>query len=402
MRESDISSSSKWDFVNFFVIYPFTSLCSFVVIASLIFYMSFHSSTNSKHGIFYSNNDHPASPSSCLGPPYLYATTHHEIPNVIKYSRNGCLLSTEVLVGGPFINITRREPRLRNVVIGSYKDKEDILYVAEIIGSKSAVSIYGSCKRDQDVAPAPAESNTNKKNGKATKKDKGERRFLTTLITSDQNQGASHPFGITFDKNKNIFISFQKTDLILGFRKDTFQPLPMPSALNRPPLGLNDDGVKYFPATFFQFGSVGSHPLSEQGIRSMEVVNDDLWVANEDINGVAVIQLSTGFISNIIVINDPTDVFYEKSRNLVFIGSKQKHWNGAIYAVDPTTLRIVKTYTTNRMDHPSGIVADKDVLYVAEQDLGFIFTFNIESGKFIQTIVNETPGQIEGLALSDC
>ena len=37
----------------------------------------------------------------CDGPPYLYVTFHDKYSNIFKYSRNGCLLQTDVLSGGP-------------------------------------------------------------------------------------------------------------------------------------------------------------------------------------------------------------------------------------------------------------------------------------------------------------
>lgn len=40
---------------------------------------------------------------SCLGSPFLYVTFHDKFPNIFKFSRNGCLLQTDVLKGGPLI-----------------------------------------------------------------------------------------------------------------------------------------------------------------------------------------------------------------------------------------------------------------------------------------------------------
>ena len=57
--------------------------------------------------------------------------------------------------------------------------------------------------------------------------------------------------------------------------------------------------------TFYQFGKAGEHSESEQGIRSIVRVGDDIWIANEDIDGVAIVSISTGMISNIVVIPSP-------------------------------------------------------------------------------------------------
>jgi hypothetical protein len=310
---------------------------------------------------------------SCLGPPYLYATTHHEISNILKYSRDGCLLSSEVLKGGP-IDYHDHLSELRSVAVGQYKGKEGVLYVADATSADSSLLIYDRC----DAV--------------------GQRKFLTSVVSTDQNAGADHTYGIAFDPEGNIFVSFQHTDNVLRFHKDTLAPYELPVALT---LGTNREN-KYFPGTFYQFGQAGIHSLTERGIRSILIVHDNLWIANEDINGIAIVSLRTGIISNIVVINSPIGLFYDKYYNLVFVGSKQKHWGGAVYAIDPVYLRIVKSYTTNRMNHPSGIVSYDGTLFVAEQVLGVILTFDIESGKYMKTIVESTPGQIEQLALSDC
>jgi hypothetical protein len=45
------------------------------------------------------------------------------------------------------------------------------------------------------------------------------------------NNGALHPYSITFDSNGNIYVSFQNSNSILRFLKDEFSPLPFPKSL---------------------------------------------------------------------------------------------------------------------------------------------------------------------------
>jgi hypothetical protein len=40
----------------------------------------------------------------CDGAPFIYATFHDEVGNVVKYSRNGCRLQDNVLDGFPKFN----------------------------------------------------------------------------------------------------------------------------------------------------------------------------------------------------------------------------------------------------------------------------------------------------------
>jgi hypothetical protein len=310
-------------------------------------------------------------PAKCLGPPYIYATTHHEVANLLKYTRDGCLISQEVLKGGP-IEDSSHLSELRSVAVGKYQG-QDALYLADATSADSYLLLYGACDAN------------------------GQREYIETIISTDLNPGADHTYGVDFDNDGNIYASFQHTDNVLRFKKDTLEPMELPMGLQ-----MQQKEMRYYPGTFYQFGKVGVHPITEQGIRSIAVVGQDLWIANEDINGIAIVPLQTGLVTNIVVIRSPIGLFYDKASNLVFVGSKQKHWSGAVYAIDPLYLKVVRTYTTNRMNHPSGIVAHDNVLYVAEQILGVIFAFNVQTGAFLGKIVKNTPGQIEQLALSDC
>jgi hypothetical protein len=79
-----------------------------------------------------------------------------------------------------------------------------------------------------------------------------------------------------------------------------------------------------------------------------------------------------------------------------------KHWAGAVYAINPRTLSIVRTYTTGRMNHPTGITSYGDDLFVAEIDMGRILRFSISTGKFLDIVVSDPPGELEQLILSNC
>lgn len=49
-------------------------------------------------------------------PPYLYVTVHDNLDNVLKYSRDGCLLQSDVLINEN--NIKKQKSRLRSIVFG--------------------------------------------------------------------------------------------------------------------------------------------------------------------------------------------------------------------------------------------------------------------------------------------
>ena len=141
---------------------------------------------------------------------------------------------------------------------------------------------------------------------------------------------------------------------------------------------------------------------ADQGIRSIALVKDSIWVANEDIGGVAVVSVATGMMTTIIIVPSPIGLHYDKHSDRVFVSSKQKHWQGAVYGIDPHKLRIISKYTTDRMNHPTGITSHGDDLFVAEQERGEIYKFSIEREEYLGKVVKHLPQEIEQIIMSDC
>ena len=193
----------------------------------------------------------------------------------------------------------------------------------------------------------------------------------------------------------NIYASFQHTDCILRFEKDSFELLPLPSSIRY------DTFWRFHAGTFYQFGEPLGQKI-DQGVRSIALVKDDIWVANEDIGGVAVISVATGMLNTIIIIPSPIGLHYDKHIDRVFVSSKQKHWQGAVYGIDPHKRRVVSKYTTDRMNHPTGITSHEDTLFVAEQEKGVIYKFSIENEKYLGHVVKHLPQEIEQIILSEC
>jgi outer membrane protein assembly factor BamB len=307
----------------------------------------------------------------CDGPPYIYATTHHEVKNILKYSRNGCLLMDNVLIGGDMLK-EDHFTELRSMALGKYRGKE-VLFVADASTHNSSLVVYSQCDHH------------------------GHRSFVNTVVAYENNKGADHTYGVDVDYEGNVYASFQHTDTVLRFARDTLLPMKLPPALQN-----EHTWREFFPGTFAQFGDPKEHDVSEQGIRSIAFVFGNLWVANEDIGGVAIFQLDTGLMTNIIVVENAIGLYYDRVHSLVFVGSKKKHWAGAVYAINPRTLSIVHTYTTGRMNHPTGITSYGDDLFVAEIDQGHILRFSIASAEFLDIIVSDPPGELEQLILSNC
>lgn len=225
---------------------------------------------------------------NCLGPPYLYATMHDKIENILKYSRDGCLLEKEVLYGYPHYGKMHHYVEYRSMVFGKYRN-QSVLYVADAMTRDSYLSIFSECD------------------------SQGHRYYLDTVISTRKNPGANHIYGICFDEDENIYISSQHTDNILRFSKDTFHPLPLP-----PYARQNRKWREYFKGTFYQFGAPEEHPVSSQGIRAILRMGDTIWTANEDINGIAIISILTGEILNIVVLPSPIGLYFDETLQVIF------------------------------------------------------------------------------------
>jgi hypothetical protein len=132
---------------------------------------------------------------ACLGPPYLYIT-HKGSKNIMKFSRDGCLIHEKILWG-----VTNENSDLRGMSNGKFYDK-DVLYVADS-SSVSGLIMFGECFDQTSLRP-----------------------FISRIVTSMMNPGASHGYGIAVDREGDIYASFQQSDAVLRFTKNTFQPMP--------------------------------------------------------------------------------------------------------------------------------------------------------------------------------
>lgn len=310
----------------------------------------------------------------CSGSPFLYVTTHDTPYNVLKYSRNGCLISDKILKGHTHLPLETTE--LRSIVVGNYNGEHGYLYVADASKDSSQVLVYSNCILDGE--------------------DKGRRTFVTKVVDLFTNSGADHPYGICFDYDGNVYASFQHTDVVLRFRAKNFDPMPWPPAIE---MLKRDD---YFEGTFMQFGKPELHSKEDQGLRSIINVRTDIWIAQETYNGVVIVSITTGVIIEVVPIYQPIGLFYDEHLDLVFVGSKSKRYEGVVYAIDAKSRSIYMEYPHPDITHPTGLTTYDGILFVADQSMNKIFTFSIKSGEFIQIISINIPGSIEQISLSYC
>lgn len=351
--------------------------------------------------------------STCLGPPYLYVTVE-ESSNVLKYSRDGCSITQHILWYGSFGS--KHIGALRGLTLGSYKNSE-ALYLCD--ADNSQIIVHGKC------------SSFNKM-----------RSYLSTVVSASNaplNIGAQHPYAVTFDSVGNVYASFQHTDVVLRFQKDTFEPFDEPprslmtgSSNKYVNAFMVSDGTDtvppIFPGTFAQFGLPGLHIHENQGIRGVKWITreissdssalnsssigvralaEELWVANEDLNRIVILDKDAVEIAEITITN-PIVLLFDPTREIMFVSSKNKKkkgGGGGVYGIDVHTRQVVKSFVMLGkavLNHPTGLAMHGDVLFVGEQEKNVIMTFNITTQRYIREIVSTLPSKVEHVILSDC
>jgi hypothetical protein len=76
-----------------------------------------------------------------------------------------------------------------------------------------------------------------------------------------------------------------------------------------------------------------------------------------------------------------------------------------VYAYDAHTAELKKVFQligSRGLTHPTGIASYEDVLYVGDQDLNMVMSFNITTKRYLSTVRKDFDSAIEHLELSPC
>ena len=119
-------------------------------------------------------------------------------------------------------------------------------------------------------------------------------------------------------------------------------------------------------------------------------------------SAVVIADVKTGQVSDVVVLDSPIGLYHAHYLNYTFVSCKSKIRGGIVYAINVNTLVIEKQYTHKHVVHPSGITSYAGILFVAEQKLGAILTFDIEKETYLGPIVTKDVEDIEQIALSPC
>ena len=141
-------------------------------------------------------------------------------------------------------------------------------------------------------------------------------------------------------------------------------------------------------------------------MRAIVWVGKLLWIANEDLHRIIIVDSNGKYVGKVKVKN-PVGLIYNQNRNLVFVGSKKgSKSTGSVYGIDAFTQKIVKTFTLlggETMNHPTGLAVSGDTLFVGEQSMDVVLTFNVTTERFLRQIIGRmNSGGIESIVLSDC
>eukprot|EP01102_Stenamoeba_stenopodia_P018087 TRINITY_DN6590_c0_g1_i1.p1 TRINITY_DN6590_c0_g1~~TRINITY_DN6590_c0_g1_i1.p1 ORF type:complete len:396 (-),score=66.32 TRINITY_DN6590_c0_g1_i1:60-1211(-) len=318
-------------------------------------------------------------PTRCLPPPYLYVTFHggtgkHDVNNVMRYTRDGCNLG--YVLGE---DDAEELNELRGMALIPAADGTDYLLVSNANKNDSRIVLFGACQPDNN-----------------------HREYIKDLVvSSDSNQGLAHPYAIRVHPtpkdandyaNSSLYATNQNTGLITYYNLATGQPRPISSSIAASP-------GSYPPGSFARVG-----PNSGASFRGF-VFDDDqsgtVWAA-DDVAYVLQFDAMTGALKTKLPIDSPigVDIFPVGDRDLLFIGSNGKQ--EVVYAYDPTTLKLVMTYSSKKVDHPAGFIAYDDVLFVLSQNTQSIVTFNLTTSEFLGVIVENLPDEPEQVILSYC
>lgn len=146
--------------------------------------------------------------SGCLGAPYLYIS-HHDGQNVLKYTRDGCPLSPTVLWFGRTVDTI--PTAIRGLMIHPYKAVKNALFVSNAGTAEKdygRIYVFDTCSGLIGMRP-----------------------YIKTLVDERFVTGAQHAYSIAFDRDGDMYASFQTTDAVLRFSNTSYRPIEAPLLL---------------------------------------------------------------------------------------------------------------------------------------------------------------------------
>ena len=99
-------------------------------------------------------------------------------------------------------------------------------------------------------------------------------------------------------------------------------------------------------------------------------------------------------------------MFYDSTNGIVYVGSFGK-WGGKVHSYETKKYKEVMKFENQVLKHPSGVLVYDGLLFVADQIINSVFTFDVSTGAYIRAIIqlpmiSGSKYVVESIALSPC
>jgi hypothetical protein len=238
----------------------------------------------------------------------------------VKYSRDGCLLSSNIAV---ITDVAESyfDVAFRGMAMGTF-DGEEALYVADSSPHNARVVVFGECD------------------------SKGMRSSKAVIVDSVKTPGIMHTEGITLDQNGDVYISNRYRDAVLRFAHTSFAPMPFPPELNA------QEGVVYF-------GAPALHSDTDNAVRAVMHAGGKICVASQELRGGRFVRYCDwgGKRFDYFERDDCYASQYKSSCNI--FSCKSRETGPIVYGTSTDTLAIV--HTISRLQNFSDSVSPSKI-----------------------------------------
>mmetsp|Transcript_14189 Transcript_14189/g.29104 ORF Transcript_14189/g.29104 Transcript_14189/m.29104 type:complete len:390 (+) Transcript_14189:67-1236(+) len=324
-----------------------------------------------------------------IGPPYLLATMHggggnHAVNNVVKFSRNGCTMSTGVLEKSKDVSLRELRglavlPSGNLVVLNAYRLNSQVL-------------LYGSCS-EEDHATRPFTGHAldaeakDQEHDDDKENDAGDDTGDPMLV---------HPYGVTANADASrVFVSNQDTCSISALATGEVEEV------------IGNERVVFGPCSRRESDHDHNRDDDKKDMSKIRGVALDaaglLYVADQQ-KGLVVYNMTTSQMLGSTTCYQCIGVYYDKASDSIFSGSESKN---EVYQIAPwPSLERVATLGKDSgglLSHPAGLAAHNNTLFVVSQDKRLVLKFDIPTGHYQGIAVAHTlDNDMEGLILSPC
>jgi hypothetical protein len=210
----------------------------------------------------------------------------------------------------------------------------------------------------------------------------GQHHFREIFVKSDPvaNPGLSHPFCLAFDRDGQLYVTSQNTNLVLRYYgPDSAEglagtPMPLPPALARLPFEM------FSPGTFCASTKQVSHGLN--AVRGAIFANGLLYVANRDFDCVSKFDPVTGTDRGRLIAPGLIDkpIHLAVSGDTLYIGNRG---NESVVKCDLRTDGLTPFIAPKAggLKNPAGLAFGNDgYIYVASRSSRQILRYRIDNG----------------------